>query len=70
MENLGRELAVFECISFSDALQNATTVLEERAAAEEGDDREWLEAIRRHVIALLADEHKRLAAEYHRLSVD
>lgn len=70
MEDLGRELALCECISFSDALQNATTVLEERAAADEGDDREWLEAIRRHVFPLLADEHKRLAAEYHRLSAD
>jgi glutamine synthetase type III len=68
MDDLNRELELFEVIAASDAMNTARTELKERAKDAAGEDAEerW-EAIRRYVFPLLEAEHERLAAEYARL---
>jgi hypothetical protein len=65
MDELTRELELFEVIAASDAMNNARTALED-AAQDEGNGERW-EAIRRYVFPLLEAEHERLGEEYRRL---
>jgi hypothetical protein len=68
MDELSRELELFEVIAASDARNNARTFLEVCAEDPPSEEAEELwEAIRRYVFPLLADEHDRLAVEYLRL---
>ncbi len=61
MDDLNRELELFEVIAASDAMSNARVELEEAA---DGMDPERWEAIRRYVFPLLDAEHERLAGDY------
>jgi hypothetical protein len=63
MDELGRELALFEVIAASDAMNNAATALEETLT--EGE--EWQQAILEFVLPVLDAAHERLDEEYQRI---
>jgi hypothetical protein len=64
VDELTRELELFEVIAASDAMNNACTELED--AAEDVDPERW-ETIRRYVFPVLETERARQDAEYRRL---